>query len=316
MLYAILKQYARGALKIYCPNLVVNHPELLKIKGPVLLACNHPNSFLDGIVLTTIFKHPLYSLARGDAFKIKPIAQLLRFLKLLPIYRSSEGLKNLDSNYNTFNQCQQTFARGHMVLIFSEGLCENEWHLRPLKKGTARLALEAWEKEIPLTVLPVGINYSSFRKFGKILHIQFGQPMPIIAGGSKARKLILFNQELKKGLQQLVYEIKPTEKEKLRSVFFLQPGSYIYFLIPPALVGFLVHAPLFYVSKWMTQISFKNSDHYDSVQTASLMLLYPIYLSLLVVGGYYLVNWYCLLLPVVLPFLAWSTVRIKYKFNF
>ena len=57
--------------------------------------------------------------------------------------------------------------------IFSEGKCINEWHLRPLKKGTARLAISSWEENIPLEVLPVGINYSSFRRFGKNVYYQF-----------------------------------------------------------------------------------------------------------------------------------------------
>ena len=90
----------------------------------------------------------------------------------------------------------------------------------------------------------------------------------------------------------------------------------IYFLILPALLGFVFHAPLFYSCKWITQMLFKNSDHYDSVQTALLILLYPFYMGLWVMGGSYFLNWYCLLLPLVLPSLAWSTIQIKHKFNF
>ena len=45
---------------------------------------------------------------------------------------------------------------------------------RPLKKGTARLAVRAWEENIPLRVLPLGINYSSFERIGKNVFINFG----------------------------------------------------------------------------------------------------------------------------------------------
>ncbi|HEU0064078.1 MAG TPA: 1-acyl-sn-glycerol-3-phosphate acyltransferase, partial [Flavisolibacter sp.] len=127
MFYSLLKLYARLAIKIYCRRIVINHPELLKETGPLLLASNHPNSFLDGIILTTLFDKPLYSLARGDVFKHKRIDQFLRRLQLLPIYRDKEGVKNLGHNYTTFDACQKTFEKNGMVLIFSEGLCENEW---------------------------------------------------------------------------------------------------------------------------------------------------------------------------------------------
>src|SRR5689334_8426071 len=150
------------AIKIYCRKILINIPEVLKDKGPLLLAANHPNSFLDGMILTTLFDEPVYSLARGDAFKQKRVDRILRSLQLLPVYRTSEGVENLGHNYTTFAACRETFEKGGIVLIFSEGRCENEWKLRPLKKGTARLAITSWEKNIPLRVIPTALNYSSF----------------------------------------------------------------------------------------------------------------------------------------------------------
>ena len=143
-------------------------------KGPLLIAANHPNSFLDAIIFATIFKHPVHSLTRGDAFANKLYNLLLRQMNMLPVYRLSEGAENLEHNYSTFTHCQNIFMNDGIVLIFSEGRCINEWHLRPLKKGTARLAISAWQQNIPLKVLPVGINYSCFRKFGKNIILNFG----------------------------------------------------------------------------------------------------------------------------------------------
>ena len=100
---------------------------------------------------------------------------MLTALKILPVYRTSEGAENLSENYKTFDACINIFKQKGVVAIFSEGKCINEWHLRPLKKGTARLAMKAWEENIPLKVLPVGINYSSFHRFGKNMFINFGE---------------------------------------------------------------------------------------------------------------------------------------------
>ena len=144
------------------------------MNGPLLLAANHPNSFLDAVILDILFKKPIWSLARGDVFKKPFYIKLLTKLKILPVYRTSEGVENLEANYQTFDSCKEIFQQNGIVLMFSEGKCINEWHLRPLKKGTARLATTSWQEGIDVKVLPVGINYSSFRKFGKNIFLNFG----------------------------------------------------------------------------------------------------------------------------------------------
>jgi 1-acyl-sn-glycerol-3-phosphate acyltransferase len=68
---------------------------------------------------------------------------------MFPVYRVSEGVENLNSNYETFKGCKTLFRKKGIVLIFSEGKCINEWHLRPLKKGTARLAIKQLGRNIP-----------------------------------------------------------------------------------------------------------------------------------------------------------------------
>ena len=252
-------------------------------KGPVLFASNHPNSFLDGMILTTLLHQPLYSLARGDVFKHKRIDRILRNLQLLPIFRTSEGVKNLEHNYTTFDACQKTFEKNGIILIFSEGSCENEWHLRPLKKGTARLALTAWKKNIPLLVLPTGINYSSFKKFGKEVHICFGEPIHPVHTSTEdlnGRELNEFNEHLEQELKKLVYEIEPNDKKRKQR--FFKPNSSIAnsLLFLPAVIGYILHAPLFLLCKLFTDLRFKHSGHYDSVLHSLLILLYPFYLLL------------------------------------
>jgi 1-acyl-sn-glycerol-3-phosphate acyltransferase len=293
---------------------IINKPELLKSSGPMLLAANHPNSFLDGIILTTLFDQPVHSLARGDAFKNKWINRFLRSIQLLPVYRTSEGTENLPHNYTTFAACQETFKEKGIVLIFSEGRCENEWHLRPLKKGTARLATTAWENGIPLQVLPVGLNYSSFKSLGKEVHIYFGEPITledIEPAAAIGKKLVDFNVLLQNQLQQLVYEIEETDTEKLHSVFPHSAGSSKYLLALPAMAGWILHAPLYYLCKGYTQLYFKKSGHYDSVLTSLLLLFYPIY-YLIVVGVFFALSLvYGLLAIVLLPFTAWACIQLK-----
>ena len=185
---------------------------------------NHPNSFRC-YCLALYLKYPVYSLTRGDAFKGKKITKILTSLNMLPVYRISEGAENLDNNYFTFDECQNIFRKGGIVLIFSEGRCINEWHLRPLKKGTARLALSAWQQNIPLKILPLGINYSSFRTFGKNLFLNFGNIInkeDINVDLSSGKAVNEFNEKLQQQLQSLVFEIDKNDPEKLKKYFYIR----------------------------------------------------------------------------------------------
>ena len=322
LLYEGLKLASRLAIKILCREIRVNNPAILGLKGPVLLAANHPNSFLDSILLDTLFKEPVWALARGDAFRKKWHARLLRSLRIFPVYRNSEGVENLHVNYQTFDTCVELFKKNQIVTIYSEALCVNEWHLRNLKKGTARLAIQAWEAGVPLTVLPVGINYSSFRTIGKNVHINFGDPITaekIPVSKSDGHRHQHFNQCLQEELKKLVYEIAPGDTARLEQML----GSPVHkleklLLVPFALVGKIIHLPIYYPLQQYTLKNFGETGHYDSVLTALLLLAYPFYLLLillvlLTIGASFLT---ALLTIAGLPLFAWCHVRTKKQFDF
>jgi 1-acyl-sn-glycerol-3-phosphate acyltransferase len=317
--YAILKLYARLAIKIYCRKIVINKPHLLQSKGPLLLAANHPNSFLDGIIITTLFENKVYSLARGDAFRNKKAARILKRLHLLPVYRSSEGAENLDQNYTTFSACRDVFLKKEIVLIFSEGYCKNEWHLRPLRKGTARLAISSWEKGIDLTVLPVAFNYSSFRTFGKNLHLHFGKPLDkdqITEQQTEGKQMLAFNRQLHHQLQELVYEIDPQDDEKQKRLLHA-PQSLLkkLLLAIPASAGWLLHLLLYYPVRRITRLKF-NNEFYDAVLISLLFLAYPFYLLLIGLILLFTMGWPAALLSILLlPFCAWACVQLKDQFD-
>lgn len=312
MLFYLLKSYARLALRIYCRRVVINKPELLQIKGPVLFAANHPNSFLDGIILTTLLEEHLYSLARGDAFTPR-WNKWLRRIHLLPVYRTSEGTENLAHNYTTFASCHEVFAKNGVVLIFSEGACVNEWRLRPLRKGTARLATSAWEKGIDLQVIPLAFNYSSFRSFGKNVYLLFGEPLDktaVTIHAQEGKQLSAFNRQLHQQLAQLVYPIASADKASLRQYFSVPLPAWKRVVLPlPAFLGWLLHTPLFYPVNWLAARF--DPDHYDSVVVAALLLLYPLYLAVWVGLAAAHLGVYAAGLLLLLPFCAWACVQLK-----
>ena len=287
---------------------------MLQEQGPLLIAANHPNSFLDAIIISSLFKSPVYSLARGDAFASNFITKILRSLNMLPVYRVSEGAENLEYNYTTFNSCEKLFEANKIVLIFSEGNCINEWHLRALKKGTARLALNAWQNNIPLKILPLGINYSSFRFFGKNLVLNFGNIISEkdfsknISDGKFIKNL---NEKLKSQLQNLVFEIDKNDREK-RKIFFQIRHSFLkkIVLFIPAIIGFMINAPLYFMIHLI--IKRRADVHYDSVMTGILFLFYPLYVLVITWIVFLLTgSMYSFLLLGLMPFTAWSYLQLK-----
>jgi len=285
LLYTLLKPVVRLAMLIFARRVIVNKPPLLKKKGPLLLACNHPNSFLDGAILADLFEQPLHSLARGDVFKKPLYIRLLKSLKIHPIYRTSEGHENLNINYRTFEVCKEIFKQNGIVLIFSEGQCINEWHLRPLKKGTARIAFSAWDENIPLQVLPVGINYSSFRRFSKNIFINFGEVITMhdfdLNHGHGIRYQS-FTNKLQQQFEQLVFEIDKRDIEKQKRLLERKPSAMAkIFLFIPAVIGFIIHAPFYLPIKSFTYKRTWNNDHYDAVLVSLLLFLYPLYAVIL-----------------------------------
>lgn len=315
MLYSALKIIGQPAIRIFCKRVDIEDPAFLREKGPLLLAANHPNSFLDAVILDLYFDEPIYSLARGDAFYSPTVTRILTSLKILPVYRTSEGVENLSDNYKTFDSCLDLFRKNGVVLMFSEGKCINEWHLRPLKKGTARLAIKAWEEGIPLKVLPVALNYDSFDKLGKTVIIRFGkmiQKEDIPFDQSDGQRNNAFNQLLRAELEKGVFEMDKQDEEKREELFQTKtPVWKKIVLAAPALLGWLSHAPLYLPLRAWARKKYLRTDHYDSVMMGLLLIAYPVYLILftLVVS---------LLLPIglgalgcflLLPLLAWCYIQ-------
>lgn len=287
---------------------------MLRQGGPLLIAANHPNSFLDAIIVSTLFKEPVYSLARGDAFAGKLFTRILKSCNMLPVYRLSEGAENLGNNYTTFEACKKLFEENKIVLIFSEGSCFNEWKLRPLRKGTARLALCAWENDIELKVLPLGINYSSFRFYGKNIFLNFGSAISkdhletAVSGG---RSINQFNEKLTSQLQQLVFEIDKSDQQKKEELLYIKPSLIKKILLfIPAIIGLIINAPLYLVFHFI--IKNRAVDHYDSIMTGLLFFFYPLYvLAITLIIFFVTESSYALLLLLLMPFTAWSYLQLK-----
>jgi 1-acyl-sn-glycerol-3-phosphate acyltransferase len=297
VLYSFLRFVLPLFLKIYNKKIVFNAPNVLNTNGPLLIACNHPNSFLDAIILCAYFKRPIHALARGDAFA-KPLSNyLLRLLRILPVYRKTEG--GVKNNYATFDACLQVFKKNGVVLIFSEALCVNEWQLRPLKKGTARLAALAWQQQIPLQIVCCGINYSNFYKPAKIVHVNFSNVTSVqkinTTNANGPHLTNSLHQFICASLQPLVYII-PTKKNNNLTSYFLHPNTSKSFLHKILRV---FNWPFIVLIKLLTKKIRVEVEHHDATMFALCScLILPYLLMLFFVFAYFNLS-VLILLPII-----------------
>ena len=211
-MYHFIRFFVRMALKIYCSRIRVNDMGLLKLKGPLILASNHPNSFLDAIILASRFKEPVHFLALGELTDQFLFRWIMEAFHIIPVYRLKDKNDNQDRNDKSFAICVDVLLKDGIVLIFSEGVSENNWLLRPIKKGTARIALAAIslaQLQSSLRIQPVGLNYNSYNQPGKTVLIQFGEPIlnkEILTGNTEAEKMHVLNALLRERLSETMLQ--------------------------------------------------------------------------------------------------------------
>jgi 1-acyl-sn-glycerol-3-phosphate acyltransferase len=182
MLYRILKILVSIGLKSYYKEIKILNKKVLSTKGPLIFISNHPNTLMDAMMIGFITKKPVYFMAKGTLFNSKLKLWLLQNLNMIPINRQGEtavkGVKNQDS----FEACYQLLESGKTLVIFPEGTSFLERQLRALKTGTARIALEAENRnngKLGLKVVPLGLNYHKAEKFRSSVLVNVGEPISI-----------------------------------------------------------------------------------------------------------------------------------------
>lgn len=204
MIYAFLRVLVGWYMRIHVKRLFVKGIEQVPAQGPIIFAANHGNAFLDAIMLVLTVNRPIWYLARADVFKKAWQRWILKKLHLIPVYRLRDGIDSMEQNKVTFGICSQMMSEGKALLIFSEGNAVPELRLRPLKKGTARIAFQSAEEmqwKLPLVVVPVGINYTHHTEFRTEVMLGFGQAIKVADFRSE------FESDASRGLLALTHAI-------------------------------------------------------------------------------------------------------------
>lgn len=310
-MYLFVKIWVRLGLQFYCGKVDFECRDMYKGEQPLILACSHPNSFFDALVMGAYHPRRLHFLARGDAFKNPRVASVLRLLNMIPIYRLSEGKEHLENNQQTFIQCMNVLKHNGAILIFSEGVSINEWKLRPLKKGTARLAWMFWEEHSvkDMVVQPVGINYHSFTHIPKRVYVEYA---PIIKASEFDYKNTAtfykdFNLQLTNKLEKVVLPEDSSLLNKRRADQAAKLSLAI-----PAFAGYIIHRAFFVQWRKLIKAKTKDTVFFDSILFGSLIIIYPILVLMITITAVIITGEpFAWLLFVLIPYTAWCYRRYK-----
>ena len=183
--YTLLRIYVRFWHNVifYRKVEIKNFPNNLPDNTPLLIVTNHQNTLMDAlaVVLNVGARQP-YFLTRADLFKKDFVRKLLMSLKMLPVYRLRDGMDEMQQNDEIFQTCVDILSNGGTLAAFPEGNHGVQYHLRPFKKGLARIAFKAETEHdwsVGLQILPCGLYYTHCQKMGERLVLNFGKPFQV-----------------------------------------------------------------------------------------------------------------------------------------
>jgi glycerol-3-phosphate O-acyltransferase/dihydroxyacetone phosphate acyltransferase len=216
MIWHLIRYLSTFTFPAFYKRIYGKNVQNTQVKGPVIIAMNHPNSFTDAIIFTYInYPTRVRYLARGDAFKPGLASWILEQIGIVPIYRIQDGgTEGLKKNDETYKRVNQLLKRNKKIIIFAEGLCVQERRLRPLKKGVARMVFGAYEylNNDDLVVVPVGVNYSQPDKFRSTVFYNVGEPI-------KVKDFIAdFHNNSAKGNKHFIQALEPKMKELITHI--------------------------------------------------------------------------------------------------
>lgn len=218
MIYRIIKPILKLALGVFFKKIVITGKELLPNKGPLIIAANHPNTFMDPLIIATLAQQRVGFIANAGIFGNKFFASILRYFHVIPIYRKKDiapGEK--PDNAASFAACHDYLERNGTIIIFPEGSSYYELKLREIKTGTARIALsfEALKDfEGNLKIAPISLDYSDSLQFRSMLSVNIGEPILVNEyQKDEPERVIALTEEIRNSLGEHIPQTVDKDQE-------------------------------------------------------------------------------------------------------
>lgn len=180
--YTILKPIVDWNTKHSYRKIEVTGKENIPTDGAVIIAPNHCNTLMDALVILQAFKNESVFGARADIFNKPFIAKIMTFVRILPMVRQRDGLRNVLKNNETQEIIVDTLENKVRFCMYPEGRHRPAHSLQTLGKGTFRAALAANSKfgdKMSVYIVPTGIEYGDYFRYRSTCLITFGEAINV-----------------------------------------------------------------------------------------------------------------------------------------
>ena len=210
--YALLKLYVMLWHYLFYKRVVVLGLDKVPRNTPIAFAPNHQNALMDALAIVSTCKMQPVFLARADIFKNPTIAKILKFMRIMPVYRIRDGKDELSKNDEIFDKSMSILEQKGAIAIFPEANHAGFRHLRALKKGIPRIVFQAEERnnfELGTQIVPVGIYYSNYTNMKSTLIINYGEAFEVAPFNQ------LYKENPQKGMTALKNEMAKRIKPQI-----------------------------------------------------------------------------------------------------
>ena len=218
-----------SALKIFWTDWAIRHSyrkyevhggESVPEDGAIILCPNHCNTLMDALVVLRSHKDKMVFGARADLFRKPFIARLMSFVRILPMVRQRDGLRNVLQNNQTQDIIVEIIGHDTRFCLFPEGTHRTKHSLQRLGKGAFRIALAANAKfgsQKPVYLVPVGLEYGDYFRYRSTCMVNYGPAINVtkfLEEGSFAgepQAIEALRQELSGRMEDLITYIPDDE---------------------------------------------------------------------------------------------------------
>ena len=225
--YALVRMIGRFWVWFLFRSVDVRNAAGVPHLGPVLLCINHPNNFIDSLLVGAVVDRKVHYLATAALFRNPIVARFLKAVGAIPVYRRQDDPDKMDKNVSAFEACVTTLAAGGLIGIYPEGTTHAESRVQRIKTGAARIALDYESRRRngapgePLVLIPTGLAFDARKSFGGRVRVAFGEPLAL------APYLDLYTQDPMEAVDELTTAIQWTMEAQIVHVERLDSASLV-----------------------------------------------------------------------------------------
>lgn len=200
LLYSILKPAVALCAKYSYRRFEVHGKENLPMDGAMIYGINHSNTLMDAVVMLSTGSEKMVFMARGDIFANPKVASFLRFARILPLFRIRNGVAAVRNNTGSIEQAVDVVHDKVGLYLFPEGRHRTKHSLLQMGKGIFHIALDSnreFGKEMPVYVVPVGIEYGDYFRYRSTCMVNFGEAINVtdfVNNSTEENEAVLMNQ--------------------------------------------------------------------------------------------------------------------------